>query len=77
MQQSNTDPNIPLRVDALLLKLGAAKKEAGRAYHLVDIQIPDPKQPVTPETFTFSLRRDKLPTVRWREVRSSLLRSRV
>ena len=55
--------------DALLLKLGAAKKEAGRAYHLVDIQIPDPKQPVTPETFTFSLRRDKLRTVRRREGR--------
>ena len=60
--------------DALLLKLGAAKKEAGRAYHLVDIQIPDPKQPVTPETFTFSLRRDKLRTVRRREGRY-LLRS--
>ena len=60
--------------DELLLKLGAAKKEAGRAYHLVDIQIPDPKQPVTPETFTFSLRRDKLRTVRRREGRY-LLRS--
>ena len=60
--------------DALLLKLGAAKKEAGRAYHLVDIQIPDPKQPITPETFTFSLRRDKLRTVRRREGRY-LLRS--
>ena len=60
--------------DALLLKLGAANKEAGRAYHLVDIQIPDPKQPVTPETFTFSLRRDKLRTVRRREGRY-LLRS--
>ena len=60
--------------DALLLKLGAAKKEAGRAYHLVDIQIPDPKQPITLETFTFSLRRDKLRTVRRREGRY-LLRS--
>ena len=39
-----------------------------------DIQIPDPKQPVTPETFTFSLRRDKLRTVRQREGRY-LLRS--
>ena len=60
--------------DALLLKLGAAKKEAGRAYHLVEIQIPDPNQPVTPESFTFSLRRDKLRTVRRREGRY-LLRS--
>ena len=60
--------------DALLLKLGAAKKEAGRAYHLVEIQLPDPNQPVTPESFTFSLRRDKLRTVRRREGRY-LLRS--
>ena len=60
--------------DSLLLKLGAAKKEAGRAYHLVEIQIPDPNQPVTPESFTFSLRRDKLRTVRRREGRY-LLRS--
>ena len=60
--------------DALLLKLGAAKKEAGRAYFLVDIQLPDPEQPVTADTFTFSLRRDKLRTVRRREGRY-LLRS--
>ena len=60
--------------DSLLLKLGAAKKEAGRAYHLVEIQIPDPNQPVTPESFTFSLRRDKLRTLRRREGRY-LLRS--
>ena len=60
--------------DALLLKLGAAKKEAGRAYHGVEIQLPDPNQPVTPESFTFSLRRDKLRTVRRREGRY-LLRS--
>ena len=60
--------------DSLLLKLGAAKKEAGRAYQLVEIQIPDPNQPVTPESFTFSLRRDKLRTVRRREGRY-LLRS--
>ena len=29
--------------DSLLLKLGAAKKEAGRAYHLVEIQDPRPE----------------------------------
>ena len=29
-----------LRRDELLLKLGAAKKEAGRTYHLVDIRLP-------------------------------------
>ena len=37
-------------------------------------QLIDPNQPVTPETFTFSLRRDKLRTVRRREGRY-LLRS--
>jgi hypothetical protein len=45
--------------DQLLLKLGAAKKEAGRAYGLVEIQLPAKDQPVTSETFTFSLCKDK------------------
>jgi hypothetical protein len=60
--------------DELLLKLGAAKKEAGRAYALVAIQLPDPGQEVTPATFTFTLRKDKLGIVRRREGRY-LLRS--
>ena len=42
--------------DQLLLKLGAAKKEAGRAYGLVDIRLPDKDQAVTPETFGFALK---------------------
>ena len=33
--------------DELLLKLGAAKKEAGRAYHLVDIRLPQAGEAVT------------------------------
>jgi len=49
-----------LKRDALLLKLGAAKQEAGKAWALVDISLPEPRQPVTPETFTFSLNRHKL-----------------
>ena len=60
--------------DQLLLKLGAAKKEAGRAYSLVAIDLPDPSQPVNAQTFTFSLRKDKLRAVRRREGRY-LLRS--
>jgi len=60
--------------DQLLIKLGAAKKEAGRAYYLVDIQLPDKDQEVTPRTFTFSLKRKKLRLVRRREGRY-LLRS--
>jgi transposase len=53
--------------DELLLKLGAAKKEAGRAYALVDIHVPEKDQAVTPESFTFSLNRAKLRLIRRRE----------
>jgi hypothetical protein len=60
--------------DELLLKLGATTKEAGRAYALFAIQLPDPGQQVTPVTFTFAPRKDKLRIVRRREV-SYLLRS--
>lgn len=63
-----------LKRDELLLKLGAAKKEAGRAYSLVEIRLPAAGDPVTPETFTFALRRDRLRRARRREGRY-LLRS--
>jgi transposase len=53
--------------DQLLLKLGAAKKEAGRAYGLVDIELPEVAQPVTPDSFRFTLRKDKLRQTRRRE----------
>jgi len=55
-------------------KLDAAKKEAGRAYSLVAIQLPDLDQKVNVQTFTFTLRKDKLRMVRRREGRY-LLRS--
>ena len=60
--------------DELLLKLGAAKKEAGRAYALVAIQLPDLDQEVSAQTFILALRKDKLRLVRRREG-SYLLRS--
>ena len=60
--------------DELLLKLGAARKEAGRAYSLVDIHLPAPDEPVNAQTFTFALNRKKLRQVRRREGRY-LLRS--
>ncbi len=41
--------------DELLLKLGAAKKEAGKAYGLLVIHTPTKDQPVTPQTFHFAL----------------------
>jgi hypothetical protein len=53
--------------DQLLLKLGAAKKEAGRVYGLIDIKVPKAGQTVTPDTFTFRLRTDKRRQVRRRE----------
>jgi hypothetical protein len=61
--------------DQLLIKLGAARKEAGpAAYRLIDIQLPGKNQPVTPETFCFRLNWQKLREARRREG-SYLLRS--
>src|ERR1700684_90483 len=62
--------------DELLLKLGAAKKEAGKAYGLLTIQTPTKDQPVTPQTFHFSLNRKKLRIARQREG-GYLLRSNI
>ena len=62
--------------DELLLKLGAAKKEAGKAYGLLTIHTPAKDQPVTPQTFHFSLDRKKLRAARRREG-GYLLRSNI
>lgn len=51
--------------DNLLLKIGAAKKEAGRAYSLVKINLPKPDE--SANSFTFSLKKDKLRETRRRE----------
>jgi transposase len=54
--------------DQLLIKLGAAKKEAGAAvYRIIDIQLPETDQPVTPETFGFRLNWPRLRQARRRE----------
>jgi hypothetical protein len=53
--------------DELLIKLGAAKKEAGHAYRLVDLHLPAKDQAVTAQTFILALNRNKLRTVRRRE----------
>ena len=60
--------------DQLLLKLGAAKKEAGRAYGLVTVRLPEEGEAVSADTFAFALNRQKLRQVRRREGRY-LLRS--
>jgi len=44
----------------LLLKLGSAKKDAGKAWNLVDIELPEVEEAVSPPTFNFSLNRKKL-----------------
>ena len=39
--------------DPLLLRIGAAKKEAGRAFGFVKLQLPGKDEEVTRATFTF------------------------
>jgi transposase len=61
--------------DQLLIKLGAARKEAGpAAWRIIDIQLPGKDQAVTPETFGFRLHWQRLREARRREG-SYLLRS--
>jgi transposase len=60
--------------DQLLLKLGAAKRDAGRSYRLMDIRVPAKDEVVDAQSFTFSIRRDKLRKAR-RHEGSYLLRS--
>jgi transposase len=51
--------NLPAR-DPLLMRLGAAKAAAGRAFHFVQMQVPREDQPVTRETFQFRVDKKKL-----------------
>jgi transposase len=46
--------------DELLLKLGAAKTAAGTTYRLLEIRLPSAQQEVNAQSFTFSLRKEKL-----------------
>ena len=46
--------------DQLLLRIGACKKEAGRAYRFVQLHLPQEGEAVTRESFTFTLDKDKL-----------------
>jgi transposase len=48
------------RRDQLLLRIGAAKKEAGRAFGFVDICLPKAEEAVTRGTFRFAVDRKKL-----------------
>ena len=55
--------------DELLMKVGAAKKDAGRAAGVIPLHLPDKDAAVTAATFHFSLDRAKLRKVRRREGR--------
>ena len=46
--------------DQLLLRIGAARKEAGRAYSFVRLRLPQEGEEVTRQSFTFALDRDRL-----------------
>lgn len=46
--------------DPLLLRIGAAKKEAGRAFGFVRIRLPQEGEEVTRQTFSFRLDQEKL-----------------
>jgi transposase len=51
--------SLPKR-DQLLLRIGAAKKEAGRVFGFVKIRVPGKDEEITRETFTFHTDRSKL-----------------
>jgi transposase len=53
--------------NTLFLKIGAAKKEAGRTYSLVKINLAKTDEQVNRDTFSFRLRKKKLREVRRRE----------
>jgi hypothetical protein len=57
----------PWKRDTLLHKLGAAHKEAGKAWGFVEITLPKARQPVNPDTFKFQLLKDKLKDAQQRD----------
>jgi transposase len=58
--------SLPSR-DQLLMRLGAAKSQAGRSFHFVHLQVPGEDQPVTRETFQFRVDKKKLQEAQWRD----------
>jgi transposase len=58
--------SLPKR-DQLLLRLGAAKKEAGRAFGFVKIRLPQKDEAVTRDSFTFQVNKAKLKAAQQRD----------
>jgi len=57
----------PWKRDTLLHKLGAAHKQAGKAWSFVRITLPKARQPVNRDTFQFELLQDKLKEAQQRD----------
>jgi len=58
--------SLPSR-DQLLLRMGAAKKEAGRAFGFVKIRLPLAQESVTRQTFSFQVEKGKLQKAQQRD----------
>ena len=58
--------SLPSR-DRLLMRIGAAKTEAGRAFGFVHIDVPSPQQSVTRESFRFRVDKAKLKAAELRD----------
>ena len=58
--------SLPQR-DQLLLRIGAAKKDAGRAFGFVRIRLPEKDEPVSRATFTFHTDKTKLKAAEQRD----------
>lgn len=58
--------SLPQR-DRLLLRIGAAKKEAGRAFGFIKIRLPEKDEPVTRATFAFHTDKAKLKAAEQRD----------
>src|SRR4051812_980176 len=58
--------SLPKR-DQLLLRIGAAKKEAGRAFSFVSIRLPNKDEEVTRATFSFQVDKTKLKRAQQRD----------
>src|SRR5947207_688104 len=58
--------SLPKR-DQLLLRIGAAKKEAGRAFGFVKIRLPQKDEAVTRDTFSFQVDKTKLNAAQQRD----------
>jgi transposase len=53
--------------DQLLMRIGAAKKEAGRAFAFLHLRLPRAGEAVTRDTFHFRVDKEKLKQAEWRD----------